>query len=117
MPLGQVPAWIDDATRYLGFAAVTSTVAGGTITFVSRRARRKVVEVMKPELEAIKKLIVDGHIAIDDRLKGHIDAQVEQWRINGEQHAAVVSRLEGVDRRLTDVESYIETRIDLGRNL
>ncbi len=60
---------------------------------------------------------IDGAVHdLKDWIKAQLDADRiendERWRVNGEQHASVVSRIDRIDNRLTDTEAYLEHQIE-----
>ncbi len=103
--LARTPEWVGDATSWAALATTVGVMAAGVARFVNRGLDEKIGHKIDGAVHDLK-----------DWIKAQFDADRiendERWRVNGEQHARVVSRIDHIDNRLTDTESYLEQQIE-----
>lgn len=103
--LAATPEWVGDATSWIALITSAGVMSVGVARWVNRGLDEKIGRRIDASVHDLK-----------DWIKGQFDAdRVEnekRWQINGEQHAAVVSRIDVIDRRLSDTEAFLEHQID-----
>jgi hypothetical protein len=103
--LAKTPEWVGDATAWIALATSAAMMSVGVARFVNRGLDVKIGHKIDTTVHDLKDWIKSQFD--EDRTENS-----ERWRLNGEQHAAVVERIDGLDRRLSDTESFLEHQIE-----